>query len=93
MQRSTSNETAAAGMINLLFKNAPVVFDRDCTADVMYFLNSNAVELVIESSMNFVMGSPIEPENQAALVSKMLAMLQVVVTDRRRLGKLTGLAA
>src|SRR3990167_2973570 len=57
-QRYSSNDTAASSFINLKFKNADIVWDEVCTAGVIYLLNSNALELIIDSGTNFIFTDP-----------------------------------
>lgn len=60
-ERFMSNKTADAGFMNLTFKNIPIVFDRDCTALTMYFLNSKYLSLVVHSDADFNQSPFIEP--------------------------------
>jgi hypothetical protein len=51
--RYTDTKSANAGFSNLLFKQVPVYWDRDCPAGVVYGLNSKSISLVGHSNRWF----------------------------------------
>lgn len=51
--RYADAKTADAGFQNLLYRSTPVVWDSDCTAGWMYFLNSKYINLVVHSKKWF----------------------------------------
>jgi len=92
-QRYTSMGAGNSAFSNLMFKTAPVIFDNDCTSGVMYFLNSDILELAVSSDTNFVLSEWVKPSDQDAKVAQILVGLELITTNRRKLGKLTGITA
>jgi len=78
---------------NLMYKTAPVIFDNDATSGVMYFLNSDVLNLVISSDTNFILTDWTKPPEQDAKVAQLLVGLELVTTNRRKLGKITTITA
>lgn len=92
-QRYTDNSTANASFEKLKFKSSIVDMDAQCTAGVMYFLDSDAMELVIDPETDFKMTEWVKPANQDARVAQYLVALELVIKNRRKLGKITGITA
>ena len=92
-QRYQSFGQGNASFQNLMFKSAPVIFDNDATSGVMYFLNSNVLELVVSSDTNFTLSEWVKPSDQDAKVAQLLAAMELVTTNRRKLGKITAITA
>lgn len=92
-QRYESNGTGNASFNKLMFKSSPIDMDAQATAGVMYFLNSDVMELVIDPSTDFKMTEWVKPANQDARVAQYLVALELVVRNRRKLGKITGITA
>lgn len=92
-QRYTNSSTADASFENLKFRSAPVKYDSQATSGVMYFLNSDVMELDIHSGTDFIMTEWVKPANQDARVAQFLVALELVIKNRRKLGKLTGITA
>jgi hypothetical protein len=67
-QRFTDEETASAGFMNLMFMGAPVVYDEQCTASRMYFLNTDYLFLRPAKDREFVPMGEKSSVNQDALV-------------------------
>lgn len=63
------------------------------TGEAIAFLNSENIRLVIDKDSDFVTTDFIEPENQTASVAKVIAMLNLVNNNRRKLGLLHGIDA
>jgi hypothetical protein len=61
-ERFIGNAAADAGFMNLTFKNVPVVFDRDCTSGVMYFLNSKYIALKVHQDADMKTSEFVEPK-------------------------------
>lgn len=78
---------------DLMFKNTPVRYDAQATSGVMYFLNSEALEMHIDSATDFIMTNWKEPVNGDSKTAQMLVALELVATNRRKLGKLTAITA
>ena len=92
-QRYTNSSTANASFENLKFRSADVKYDAQATSGVMYFLNSDCMELDIHSGTDFIMTDWVKPSNQDARVAQFLVALELVIKNRRKLGKLTGMTA
>lgn len=91
--RYASRGDADASFGALKFSGANVEFDPNNASGVMYFLSSEALEFVVHSDADLDMGDFVEPTNQDVRVSKILWAGNLVVHNRRRLGKLTGITA
>ena len=75
------------------FKGAKMIWDENCNSGVMYFLNSNHIELVTHRDADFSNGPFIPSITQDAKVSHILWQGELVTDERRKLGKLTGITA
>jgi len=84
--------TADYGFQNLKFKGMTLSWDSDCTADYLYMLNSNYLELVTHADANFAMQDFIKPDNQDAKSALMLWMGNLVCSNRSRQGLLEDIA-
>lgn len=92
-QRFENAETGNGSFKKLMFKSAPVDFDAQATSGVMYFLNSDAMELKIDSDTDFKLTEFVKPVNQDARVALYLVALELVIKNRRKLGKITTITA
>jgi hypothetical protein len=92
-ERFMNTDKADAGFMKLMFKGLPIVWDPKATSGVMYFLNTNHVELSVSSSRDFEPGKWIEPDNQDSRVCKLLWMGVLYSDARRYLGKMTTISA
>lgn len=78
---------------SLMFKTSPVIFDTACNSGTMYFLNSDALELVINSNNDFKLTEFVKPSSQTAKVAQLVVALELCTNNRRRLGKMTSITA
>lgn len=92
-QRYESDGIGNGSFEGLKFKSAVVDYDAQATSGVMYFLNSDVMELVIDPDTDFKMTEWVKPSNQDARVAQYLVALELVIKNRRKLGKLTGITA
>lgn len=92
-QRYQSDSVGNGSFQKLMFKSSPVDMDAQCTSGVMYFLNSEVMELVIDPSTDFMMTDWVKPYDQDARVAQYLVALELVIRNRRKLGKLTSVTA
>ncbi len=92
-QRYTSGGTGNSSFEKLMFKSAAVDMDAQATSGVMYFLNSDVMELVIDSATDFKLTEFVKPVDQDAKVAQYLVALELVIRNRRKLGKLTAITA
>jgi len=77
---------------DVTYRGAPVIADRDCTADNMYFLNTKYLKLKVQAGKNFAKTPFREPSNQLARVAFVVFGAQLVTNNRRRQGVLYDLA-
>ena len=91
--RYTDTDKANFGFQNLLFKSAPVMYDVDCTAGVMYFLNSKYLTLVGHSSKWFDQTEFVRPENMDARYAVIFCYGNLTVRNAKKQGKLTARTA
>lgn len=77
----------------LMFRTAPVRYDAASTSGVMYFLNSKCMELDIHSGTDFIMRDWVPSINQDAKSALFMIGLELVIKNRRKLGKLTAVTA
>lgn len=93
LQRYESNGVGNASFGKLQYKTADVDFDAQATSGVMYFLNSDVMELRIDSETDFKLTEWVKPANQDARVAQYLVALELVIKNRRKLGKITSITA
>lgn len=75
---------------NLKFRKATMMWDRECQSGVMYFLNSQVMELRVRKDMTT---TPFQtPINQDAKVAHIRFWAQLVAKNCRHLGKFTGIS-
>ena len=75
------------------FRGIPVQYDRDCGSGRMYYFNTNYLKMHMQSGMNFSKTPLKENANQLAKVAFITVGLQLVTTNRRRQGVITGITA
>jgi hypothetical protein len=91
-QRYTSDDKeATAGFNSLRFQQADVIFDRESTnfsttAEKMYFINSNYLELVVHRDANWTTLDEKMSVNQDAVVIPLIWMGQLTCSNRARQG-------
>ena len=91
--RYTDTKTADAGFQNLLFKAAPVVYDTAAPAGTMFFINSKYLSLVGHSGKWFQQTEFVRPENLDARYALIMCYGNLVVSNRKKQGKLTARTA
>lgn len=79
------------GFDSLLYKQTPIVFDTNCTAGYMYFLNADTLRWNVASGNEFRMTPLQQPYNQDAQSRLVLLYAQISLNNRARNGVLTGL--
>lgn len=92
-ERYSNTNVLNSGFTNLTFKNVPLVFDRDCTAGYMYFLNSQYLSFVCHRDADFTTGPFVVPENQDASTAQILFQGNLTTNNRRKLGVIQGFTA
>jgi hypothetical protein len=68
------------------FNTAPVLYDRDCSTDHLYMLNSDFIKLKIQTSVNFAKTPFRTPHDQFTKVAFIVLSAQLVINNPRRCG-------
>lgn len=87
--RFTDPGTADAGFQNLLYKDAPVMYDTYTQSGTVYFLNSKYLKLVGHSKKWFSPTPFKSPHGQDARYAQILSYGNLTVSNCARQGKLT----
>lgn len=82
---------ADAGFQSLEFKGRPVLFDEDCPAGEMYFINPKYLRLKVHRDRFFKAGPFIQPVDKDTRTMKMLTYGNLTINSRRHQGVITGL--
>jgi hypothetical protein len=85
-QRFTSDESASAGFMNLMFMDAPVYYDDQCPSNKMYMLNTDYLFLRYAQGREFVPLGEKASVNQDALVMPVAWAGNMTVSNRARQG-------
>jgi hypothetical protein len=85
-QRFTSDESASAGFMNLMFMDAPVYYDDQCPSAKMYMLNTDYLFLRFAEGREFVPLGEKASVNQDALVMPVAWAGNLTVSNRARQG-------
>ncbi len=89
--RYGSRDTADASFQALKWSTANVEFDPSCPTGQMFMLTSDALMFVVHSDFEWKVGNFIEPADQDARSAKVIWRGNLVVCNRRRLGKLVSI--
>lgn len=89
----TNDKAGDAGFKTLAFRGIPIFFDRDCTANTLYMLNSRYLKFAVLEGADFATGPFITPENQDGGVAQIIFEGNLVTNNRRNLGRLAGFSA
>ena len=87
-QRFSSSKLADAGFEALRFHNADVIFDENCPANRMYFLNTRAICFNFHRDQMFKVGEKEKQFGQEKYAWPITAMCNFSVRSRRDLGVL-----
>jgi hypothetical protein len=92
-ERFTSKEEADGGFQNenLKFKGAKLAYDVATLAGSLYFFNPKFLKLAYKKGSWFKMLDSVRPANQTLTVFPVRSMCNLVTTNRRRLGVVTGI--
>ena len=88
--RVTSNALADAGFRSVEFKGVPMVYDSDCPAGYIYFLNAEFMKFVVGKGRNFKSTDFMRPQNQDAKSSLILLAANLVSSKSDVQGVITG---
>lgn len=94
-KRYVTDDIADASFGFFRFKGVPLIFDRDCPSGKMYFLNSNVVYWVAMKGGDVRMKPFVDAtvNGQAARISIIHTVGNLISTEPRLLGELTGITA
>lgn len=91
--RHEDKTAAEGGFQSLVFKGRPIVYDADCAAGVMYFLNPDYIKLKGHSSRWFYHTPFVTPDDQDLRTCRILSYGNLVVSNRRMHSVLTAKTA
>lgn len=89
---SNGDLTFNAGATNLTFKGVPITYGNYIADGIIYALNTNYIQLIVDSATDMITTPFISPTNQTVRVAYILWRGNLVTDNRRRLGKLTGVS-
>lgn len=92
-ERFSNTSIGDGGFTNLLYKSVPVMFDRDCPTNNMYFLNSKWLSFVVHRQADMAMSPMQDRFDQDAFSSKMILQAEITTNNRRNLSVLTGITS
>lgn len=92
LERISNSMTANAGFTNLTFKGQPITYGNYVSTGLLFGLNTNYMELIVDSATDFITTPFITPSNQTVKVAYILWRGQMVTNNRRRLFKLTSIS-
>lgn len=90
---SNGNLTFNAGAVNLTYKGVPFTYGNFIGSGLIFGLNTNYIDLVVDTETDFTMTPFVMPVNQTAKVAFILWRGNMVTMNRRRHFKLTGVTA
>jgi hypothetical protein len=88
--RYENRDLGDAGFQNLMFKGAPIFFDRDNQSGIVYFINTNHLKIVSLDGRWFDWSEWLVPVNQDAKYKNVYLNGNLTSSNSKRLGKLTG---
>lgn len=91
--RYASAQVADAGFQNLLFKGAPVMYDADCAAGHVWFLNTKYLKLIGHTDKWFTPSPFIRTTAEDARIAQIFCYGNLIVNNRARQSVLTGKTA
>lgn len=89
--RHEDTKMGDAGFDNLMFKSAPMAFDRDVAAGKFYFLNTKYVELATLAGVWFTPTDWMVPVDDDVKIKHLKCYANLVTSNPSRLGKLIGI--
>jgi len=93
--RYEDGDSANSGFKVITFKGMPFIWSDFCTSGTVFHLNTNHLFLYVHSDANFSKSNAglQTPVNQDSMITQILFMGNLLVNNRRKLGKLTGVTA
>jgi hypothetical protein len=90
--RIADNKYGDAGFEALGFKGGAITFSPSCPTGLVYELNERYLEMIIETDADFAMTDWKPIPNQLDRVAQVVVQADIVVSNRRMQGVLTGVA-
>lgn len=91
LERLQDTMTGKAGFTNLTFNGVPIIWDQYIDSGVLYMMNTNYWNLVVDTETDLVTTPFITPYNQTLKVAFILWRGNQTTNNRRRMGKLTSI--
>jgi hypothetical protein len=88
-----SERTNDLGVPSIKFMGTDVIWDPHATASTIFFLNSDSLGIAIDGQANLKSTEFVKPADQLAYVGQIYLRAQLITTERRAQGKLTGVTA
>ena len=85
---SNAQGTLGRGASELQFKKTPIIFDGDCTADAMYFIDTDYMFPMVDTQGDFRIDDFINAEKQFVKVAKSCWRGNIICNKRNAQGKL-----
>ena len=86
--RYSSTKELDRGADGIKFQGVKCIFDSDCTADAMYFLDLDSCYIISNSQADMKFEALVNNDDQDAMSAFFLDEFQVVIEDRRAQGKI-----
>lgn len=91
LERFQNTMTANAGFENLTFKGKPITYGNYISTGLLFGLNLNYIDLVVDSETDFITTPFVVPTNQTSKVAFILSRLNMITDNRRRHFKLVSI--
>lgn len=91
LERFQNTTTANAGFENLTFKGKPITYGNFIGSGLLFGLNFNYIDLVVDSETDFITTPFVVPTNQTAKIAFILFRGNMITDNRRRHFKLTSI--
>lgn len=89
---SNGDLSANAGFVNLSFKGKPVFYGNYISSGLMFGLNANYIDFVVDTATDMITTDFLSPTNQTVKVAYVLFRGNLVTNNRRRQFKLTSIS-
>lgn len=93
LYRTDAKNNGDIGFLNdaIAFKGKPLIYDENCNAGNLYWVNNNYLKLAYLKGGWMKMKDPIEPANQLSRVHRVITVGNLCASARRHLGVVSGI--
>ena len=91
--RYDNPDNLGRGAKTLTWKGKPIFFEADMTAGELYTINRKWITLAVDTDGTFTVDEMVKPANQKVFTATLAFRGQLYVTNRRALGRCTGITA